>query len=826
VSLSPNSTITTAKAAGNPTFNFSSMPTSIVKVGATYYCAYARHAVVAMTHTRHIRLASAASASGPWTDLGSILTLGSQAWEETDRGNSCWLMEDGGTFYLFYDNNGDAGGATRDIGVATASTVTGAYTKYASNPIIQRGSAGAWDSRRVQEPSVIVQDGTWVMAYMGEDTDDPLGESEKIGIATASSPFGPWTKDADNPVVGFGTSGQFDDTGAADPALFHDGARYWMLYSGLSGTAGEFPWQLGLAYATTPNGTWTKYSGNPILSVGTAGAFDDEAAWRGSVYLEDGVFYGTYAGFPTPGPTAAGDFTDAKGGSFGLTSDTAPGVWIDWNNDGFADEAGGDNAGSLARMMPEGSTSGVFDNITDDVISFNWTRGGSSNHLSPSAPDSCTIIVKNSDGRYSPDNTASPLYGKLLPHRPVWIGRNDDLSLEGTGQDVHGVWAGRIRTVAPVMPVAGMTPTAQIICEGITGAYERAGAYVLGGANRTHAAMRQLILESMNETEARMDLDAETGVIDYSWVGGDLRETTKGIAEAESGLQALNELNSATGTRHFIRPSSFKDDWYQYVSTNRYWKLQSAADFTLNGDDIHAVPEWETGEASIITYQEAEYTPAEVLAAGTVWGPYTEVPFNMTVAASRTIWGRFEDFVPNGTAVVASTGATITQSFANYGRMFSLTLYASGNATVTAVHIEGDMLNRLDTERMAESSSATEAVYGRRNGQVVTSRFVGSPENGFGLTHFLIWKFAGPLRSGRVVIKNKPSIVNSRDLYDLATVTIDALHVANDRFEIIGEEGECNRATASGIADWTTTWAIQKCRNPEPLTDAQLAELE
>ncbi len=512
--------------------------------------------------------------------------------------------------------------------------------------------------------------------------------------------------------------------------------------------------------------------------------------------------------------------------NLGTGSGQAPGVWVDWHKDGFADPADATATNSLPRLLPQAVTEGVTDNITEDVISFNWTRGGSSNHLSPSAPDSCTIIVKNADGKYSPDNTASPLHGLLLPHRPVWIGRNADMTLQGSGQTVHGVWAGRIRSVAPVMPTAGVTPTAQIICEGITGAYERAGAYVLGEANRTHAALRQLILESMNEEESRLDLDAETGVIDYSWVGGDLRETTKGIAEAESGLQALNELNSATGSRHFIRPSASKDDWYQYVSTNRYWKLQSASDVTLNGDDIHAVPEWETGEASIITYQEAEYTPAEVLAAGTVWGPYTEVPFNMTVAASRTIWGRFEDFVPNGTAVVASTGATITQSFANYGRMFSLTLYASGNATVTAVHIEGDMLNRLDTERMAESSSATEAVYGRRNGQVVTSRFVGSPENGFGLTHFLIWKFAGPLRSGRVVIKNKPSLVNSRDLYDLATVTIDALYVANDRFEIVNEEGECNRATESGIVDWTTTWTLQKSRNPEPLTDDQLAELE
>lgn len=308
--LTPLAAILAEKSAVNPTFNFSGMPVNIVKVGETYWCLYTRQTGAG---SRDIRLASATDRDGPWTDYSGnpILTLGSQAWEQANNNNSACLVEVDGTFYLFYDNNSGTG--TAGIGVATSTVVTGPYTKYASNPILSPGGVGTWDARRVNEPSVIYHDGVWVMAYMGESAAGSIGESEKIGIATASSPTGPWTKSAGNPVIGFGASG-FDTTGAADPQLFFDNGYWWIWYSGLSGALGAFPWKLGLAYANDLDGPWTRHPNNPIIGLGTAGQFDDETAWRGSIWLEEGLYSGVYAGMPI----GTQDFTQAKGGNFRL----------------------------------------------------------------------------------------------------------------------------------------------------------------------------------------------------------------------------------------------------------------------------------------------------------------------------------------------------------------------------------------------------------------------------------------------------------------------------------------------------------------------------
>lgn len=308
--ISPTATITATKSASNPTLNIAgTAPENIIRVGSTYYMVYTKRTSLLWD----VRLAHASSPDPTsWTDDGSILTAGSQAWEDATNGliGAC-LLEVDGTFYVFYGSNSGTGSG---IGYATASTVTGPYTKYATNPVLTIGGSGAWDERRVHEPSVIVVDGTWVMAYMGESMTGNSGESEKIGIATAAGPSGPWTKAAGNPVIGFGAGGTFDDTGAADPSLFYEGDRFWIWYSGLAGTLGAKPWTSGLAYATTATGTWTRHSSNIILNVGAASSFDETAAWRGAIFRQGTTYYVVYGGIP-----ASGNSVDAKGGNATLT---------------------------------------------------------------------------------------------------------------------------------------------------------------------------------------------------------------------------------------------------------------------------------------------------------------------------------------------------------------------------------------------------------------------------------------------------------------------------------------------------------------------------
>lgn len=310
--LGPSAVITATKTGSATLTETGSMPENVIKVDDTYYLLYSRR--VNGSYTR-LHIATSSSPAGPWTPSGSnpILTSGSQSWETANITNGACLIYHDGVFYLFYAVDGSSG-KIAGIGVATATTVTGPYTKYASNPILAPGAAGAWDERRVAEPDVQLVDGVWVMAFMAESMTGSQGQTEKVGIATASDPFGPWTKDAANPVVGFGAAGAFDEGGAADPSLLYENGLWWMLYSGLKSLGGK-PWQLGFAYASTPSGPWTRHGQNPILTVGATGAFDQTAVWRGALYRQGSKYYLNYGGIPAS--TAS---YDAKGGTAILTA--------------------------------------------------------------------------------------------------------------------------------------------------------------------------------------------------------------------------------------------------------------------------------------------------------------------------------------------------------------------------------------------------------------------------------------------------------------------------------------------------------------------------
>lgn len=304
--LFPTSAITSTKNASNPTFNFASIPENIIKVDDTYWAVWMDDF---SDVTPQFHLSSATDRDGPWTSYA-----GNPIYSESDipwnagstQPYAPFLLQDGNTFYLFYSVCNLSTGANGEIGVATASAVTGPYTDHGS-AILARGTSGAWDSLRVGEPAVLVHDGTWFMAYMGEDTDFGFGDSERVGIATASSATGTWTKSGSNPILDWGAGGQWDDDLIADPHIWFDNGYYWMMYAG--GTSADGLLKQGLAYALDPLSAWTRHASNPILVPGAGGQWDDNFTWRGCLFLEDGLYSGLYGGY-------SGSIT--KGGNFRL----------------------------------------------------------------------------------------------------------------------------------------------------------------------------------------------------------------------------------------------------------------------------------------------------------------------------------------------------------------------------------------------------------------------------------------------------------------------------------------------------------------------------
>lgn len=151
----------------------------------------------------------------------------------------------------------------------------GGWDKSTSNPIFIPGSIGAWDDLYSFAPSVILDGATYTMWYAGSSTASP---SRKIGRAT--SPDGiVWTRQGSSPVLQPGSAGSWDSKQVGFPAVIMDGSTYRMWYTGLDAS------DLGrVGYATSPDGTtWTKYAGNPVLTVGASDSWD--AVYVGAAHV-------------------------------------------------------------------------------------------------------------------------------------------------------------------------------------------------------------------------------------------------------------------------------------------------------------------------------------------------------------------------------------------------------------------------------------------------------------------------------------------------------------------------------------------------------------
>ena len=104
-----------------------------------------------------------------------------------------------------------------------------------------------------------------------------------------------WTKYSGNPVLDLGSSGSWDDAWVSYPIVIHDGTQFIMYYTG-------FPIVLTtgaqVGRATSADGiNWTREEANPLLTTGSAGEWDDESVLTGPVIFDGSVYKMWFCGF-------------------------------------------------------------------------------------------------------------------------------------------------------------------------------------------------------------------------------------------------------------------------------------------------------------------------------------------------------------------------------------------------------------------------------------------------------------------------------------------------------------------------------------------------
>jgi hypothetical protein len=148
-------------------------------------------------------------------------------WERGGLYKPC-LVEDHGTFYLFYNAKNTEKRWREQTGVATSRDLK-TWTRYAGNPIIATGGADSWDERFASDPAVFRDGKTWVFFYYSLDA---KGKARDL-LALGPDAFHP--RKVDQILIDVGPPGSVDSVYAHKPSVIaHEGVLYHF-YCAVSG---------------------------------------------------------------------------------------------------------------------------------------------------------------------------------------------------------------------------------------------------------------------------------------------------------------------------------------------------------------------------------------------------------------------------------------------------------------------------------------------------------------------------------------------------------------------------------------------------------------
>ncbi len=162
-----------------------------------------------------------------------------------------------------------------------------APTPIRGRQVLGLGTA-VWDKGGVFTPFVIYDGASFTMWYSGE-TEKGF---DTICMATSNDGVS-WSRYAKN-ILLRGVAGSWDSGSVIEPWVIHQGTGYKMWYTGEVLDSNGDPVKNEIGYATSPDGIqWTKYSGNPVLTLGSRGSWDESFVSR-PIVISSGLSYTMY----------------------------------------------------------------------------------------------------------------------------------------------------------------------------------------------------------------------------------------------------------------------------------------------------------------------------------------------------------------------------------------------------------------------------------------------------------------------------------------------------------------------------------------------------
>lgn len=193
---------------------------------------------------------------------------------------------DDGRYYLYYSrwprSRGHLAWATHsEVALAVADRPSGPFSHV--QVILPKRDKGFWDADVTHNPTVHKFGDTYYLYYMGNFGNGEWWDHrnhQRIGVATAKNPAGPWTR-SDKPLIDTTTNG-FDHVIASNPSVMKrlDG-RYQMIYKGVSKGPEPFGGVVthGAAIADHPAGPFRKTGYRIFIRDSVKFAAEDPYIW-------------------------------------------------------------------------------------------------------------------------------------------------------------------------------------------------------------------------------------------------------------------------------------------------------------------------------------------------------------------------------------------------------------------------------------------------------------------------------------------------------------------------------------------------------------------
>jgi predicted GH43/DUF377 family glycosyl hydrolase len=188
------------------------------------------------------------------------------------------------TFHMFYsavDDNDEnrIGHATSPDGLV--------WTKDPANPVLDHGPGGSWDDQETMHPFVLYEEPVFRMWYNGHD-----GITQRILYAT--SPDGTnWTRFTAHPMLENGSAGTWDESELGPLCVLRINDTYHMWYTGWNQA---FDIRIGYATSPDGIDWTKDEVNNPVLGPGDPGSWDDLMTAIPNVMLINSVLTMWYGG--------------------------------------------------------------------------------------------------------------------------------------------------------------------------------------------------------------------------------------------------------------------------------------------------------------------------------------------------------------------------------------------------------------------------------------------------------------------------------------------------------------------------------------------------